>query len=180
MHKNAIYATRHLLPLSTFFNQLKKMPPQRTPLAPKSFNIIPYKHISPDLRARICGKAEAGVRPSQLAKDYGLEYSTVWRTIQKDLQRYESADLPKAPRKKSYTIADERNLLRHVRLNPKDTYKQIITACGLGCKTTTVKKILKQHGIANWRAKRRPFLTEANAAKRLTWCLERRHWTAED
>ena len=156
------------------------MPPQRTPLAPKSLNVIPGKHISPYLRAKIAGKAEAGVRPAELTQEYGLEYSTVWRTIQLDLKRHEGESLPKAPRKKSYTEAEERLLLRHIRLNPKDTYAEVKRACRLACSRSTIKKILDEHGIHNWRAKRRPFLTEKNAAKRLAWCLERRHWLAED
>lgn len=50
----------------------------------------------------------------------------------------------------------------------------------MSCGASTIKKILKEHGIGNWRVKRRPFLTEVNAAKRLAWCLARRHWLEED
>jgi hypothetical protein len=53
--------------------------------------------------------------------------------------------------------------------------------CGLKCKTTTVKKILKKHGIINWRAKKQPELTEEeNVLKQLTWCLAWRGLTAEE
>jgi hypothetical protein len=37
----------------------------------------------------------------------------------------------------------------------------------LTIKRDTIKKILDKHSISNWRARRRPFLTEVNAAKRL-------------
>jgi hypothetical protein len=43
-----------------------------------------------------------------------------------------------------------------------------------------IKKILKQYGICNWRAKKRPELTEVHAASRLAWCLAHRGWTAEE
>jgi hypothetical protein len=79
-----------------------------------------------------------------------------------------------------YTPADERNLARHVRLHPKDTYAQVIVACSLGIKKTTIKKILRQYGIVNWRARKRPSLTEKNAADRLAWCLRYRGLTAEE
>jgi transposase len=140
------------------------MPPQRLPLGPISGN-------------RLLGQ---GARPSTIAEELDLEYSTVYRTIQLDLERHEGKSLPRTPRKKSYTDADVRVLLRHVRLYSKDTYREVMIACGLTCKKTTVRKILKEHGITNWKAKRRPFLTEKNAAKRLAWCVERRHWLAED
>ena len=156
------------------------MPPQRTPLGPISGNRLLGEHLSPYWRGRIAGRAEEGANPALIARELKLEYSTVFRTIQKDLLRHEGKSLPKTHRKKSYTEHDERVLLRHVQLYPKDIFREIMTACRLGCKKTTVRKILKEHGITNWKAKRRPFLTEANAAKRLAWCLEQRHWLAED
>ena len=42
--------------------------------------------------------------------------------------------------------------------------------------TTTIRNILSRHGITNWRAKKRPELTEEVAAKRLSWCFERKDW----
>ena len=156
------------------------MPPQRSPLGPISGNRLLGAHLSPYARGVIAGKASAGAKPSEIAAELKLEYSTVYRTIQLDLARHEGASLHRTPRKKSYTEADERILLRHVRLNPKDTYAMIKIVCGLACSKSTLRKILKEHGITNWRAKRRPFLTEKNAVARLKWCLERQHWLAED
>ena len=39
-----------------------------------------------------------------------------------------------------------------------------------------MKKILRKHGISNWRAKKRPFLTEEVARKRYLWCKARKNW----
>ena len=61
-------------------------------------------------------------------------------------------------------------MIRHVRLNPKDTYAQVREACQLSIKKGTIKKILKEYGIVNWRVRKRPFLIEKYAAKRLAWC----------
>jgi len=44
----------------------------------------------------------------------------------------------------------------------------------------TIHRFLDLYSISNWRAKRRPYLTEEVAAKRLAWCLARRHWTIEN
>jgi hypothetical protein len=43
-----------------------------------------------------------------------------------------------------------------------------------------IKKILKKHGISNWRAKKRPFLIEEVARKRYLWCKARKDWTVAD
>jgi transposase len=130
------------------------MPPQRLPLGPISGNRLLGQHLSPYARGVIAGKASEGARPSTIAEELDLEYSTVYRTIQLDLERHEGKSLPRTPRKESYTDADVRVLLRHVRLYPKDTYREVMIACGLTCKKTTVRKILKEHGITNWKAKR--------------------------
>ncbi|KAG9244278.1 hypothetical protein BJ878DRAFT_567709 [Calycina marina] len=156
------------------------MPPQRKPLGSGSDGRFLGQHLSPYFRGRIAGKAEEGATPAKLANELQREYSTVFRTIQKDSERHEGRSLPRTSRKKSYSERDERVLLGHARPSPKDSYEQAIKACDLGRKRDTVRKILAEHGIANWKAKRRPFLTEEYAAKRLALCLERRHWTAKD
>jgi hypothetical protein len=157
-----------------------KMPPSRTPLGAISGNRFKGCEISPYMRGKVVGKASEGRNPYQIARDLKLNRETVRYTLQQDGLRNDGHSLPRKPRKKAYTDHEERLLVRHVRLNPKDTYKQVITACNLRCKITTIKKILKQHGICNWRAKKRPELTEAHAAARLAWCLAHRGWTAEE
>ena len=156
------------------------MPPQRTSLGPIPSNHLLGEHLSPYWRGQICGQSSRGAKPSEIAERLELEYSAVYRTIQLDLACHEGESLPRAPRKKSYTEAEEWLLLRHVRLNPKHTYAEVKIACGLACSKSTIRKVSKEHGIINWKAKRRPFLTEKNAAARLAWCLERLHWAAED
>jgi hypothetical protein len=43
-----------------------------------------------------------------------------------------------------------------------------------------IKRSLVKHGIHNWRARRRPFLTEENAAIRLAWCLRYQYISVEE
>jgi len=156
------------------------MPPIRTPLGAISGNRLPGYEISPYMRGKVMGQASKGATPTQIAADLKLTRSAVRYTISIDPLRNEGISQPRAARKKSYTNAEERLIIRHVRLNPKDTYKQVKEACQLSFSNSTIKRILKAHGIGNWRAKRRPLLTEEHAAKRLAWCLARRHWSVEE
>jgi hypothetical protein len=39
---------------------------------------------------------------------------------------------------------------------------------------------LAEHGIVNWKARRRPFLTEGNAVIKLAWYLKHRHITVKE
>jgi hypothetical protein len=101
-------------------------------------------------------------------------------TIEQDDTRNNGASLGRSGRPKCYTAAEERKLLRHVRGNPKDTYAKVKHATGMACSTSTIKRILKTHGIANWRCKKRPHLTEKAVKARYEWCKKRLGWTAEE
>ena len=70
-------------------------------------------------------------------------------TLTLDHLRVEGHVQTRTGRPIEYTHADERKLLRHVRLHPKDTYAEVIIACGLLIKRDTIKRILKRHGIIN-------------------------------
>jgi hypothetical protein len=156
------------------------MPLQRTPLGAISGNRFAGTEISPYMRGRVMGLASLGLNTYAVARDLNIDRSTVQYTIKQDGLRKEGKSIPRKLRGKSYTDAEERLLLRHVRLNPKDTYEQTITSCGLSCSPRTVYTILKNHGISNWRAKKRPELLEVHAAKRLAWCIAHKGWSVEE
>jgi hypothetical protein len=156
------------------------MPPQRTPLAPITSNRLDNHEFNPYQRARAVTFNELGIKPADICTRLNIARSTLQYTLSQDPLRDNGVSLPRSGRPKSYTDADERIILRHVRNNPKDAYKQVLDGCGLTFSKSTLKKILKKHGIANWRAKRRPFLTPAHAAKRLAWCLRHRHRRDEE
>lgn len=156
------------------------MPPQRTPLRSLANNNVPHMHLSPYDRGKIIGRLEGGDKVGVVAKAYNLPHSTVVYTQRQDQLRDDGTSLLRKARKKSYSDGDERLLLRYIRLFPKSTYTETKKACGLNCSITTIKRVLKIHGISNWKARKRPELTEKHAIKRLAWCLARRGWTAEE
>jgi len=156
------------------------MPPQRTPLGLISGNRLKNFELSPYQRGQITGGNILGYSPAVIALGLNLPKQTVWNTIRLDELRVEGASQQRTGRPKGYTAPDERAILRHARLFPKHTYLEVIQATGVEIKRDTVKRILKQHGITNWRAKRRPELTEVHAAKRLAWCLRNRHRRPEE
>lgn len=141
------------------------MPPVRRPLAPTSSNTPHKTEISPYWRGRIVQAAANGQRAAQIARDLDLSDSTVRYTLKQDQVRNHGESLHRAPKKKCYTEADERLLLRHVRLHPKDTYAQVLEACAFDFKTATLKTILKRNGIENRRAKKKPMPTEEDVCE---------------
>jgi hypothetical protein len=99
------------------------MPPQRTVLGSISGNRQKGQEISPYMRGQVQGQAFKGAKPAEIAADLNLTRSTVNYTLQQDELRNNGESLPRKPRGKSYTDAEERLLIRHVRLNLKDTYQ---------------------------------------------------------
>ncbi|CAG8962255.1 hypothetical protein HYFRA_00005309 [Hymenoscyphus fraxineus] len=156
------------------------MPPIRTPLR----NItLPRAHnyeLTPYQRGQVVGMTYKGAKSTEIESVLDITRGAVRNTLSLELFRHDGETLPRIGRPKEYSESDVRHVLRHVRKYPKDTYVQVITACQLTFKTTTLKTILKDAGITNWRARRRPTLTEANAAARLAWCLKWRHITEEE
>ena len=47
------------------------------------------------------------------------------------------------------------------------------------CSRSTLYRTLKDYGLTNWLAKKRPLLTPEVAKKRLEWCLLRREWNSK-
>ena len=108
-----------------------------------------------------------GSKPKEIHDTLDISRGALRSTLSLDYLRDEGHSQLRSGRPKEYTEAEERKLIRHVRLYPKDTYVQVRTACDLSIKRTTIKKILKKYRIINWRARRRLYLTEANVKKRL-------------
>jgi transcriptional antiterminator len=98
------------------------MPPQRTVLGSISRNRQKGQDINPYIHGQVTGQAFKGAKNAQIAKDLNLSNNTIRYTLQQDELRANGESLPRKPRGKSYTDAEERLLIRHVRLNPKDTY----------------------------------------------------------
>ena len=144
------------------------MPPQRTPLRPTSGNRQKGDELSPYERGRIIGALESGAKPRAVARRVKASLSTIKYTLKSQKKRVEGASQPRKPRGKSYTDTDVRHLLRFVRSTPKATYAETKLATGVSCSQRTIKRILADNGITNWRVKRHPQLLEAHAAKRLT------------
>ena len=118
-----------------------------------------------------------GARIDELAEAFKAPEGTIKTTLRQAKFRHNGESLPRSGRPKSWNERDVRSLIRCIRLHPKYTYEQVKKELRRNWSTFTIKRILEPSGITNWRAKRRPALTDAVAAKRLAWCNIRKDWT---
>lgn len=150
------------------------MPPIRTPLAKRNGNGHRGPELSEFQRGRIIGMYNTGKKNIEIHRFYSHPTSTIRDTIEKDSLCEDGHSAPRSSQPKSWTPAEERRILHYVCRFPKDIYAEVIKACSMGFKKTTVKKILKLYGIKNWKCKRRSFLTQKHTNTRLAWYLRYR------
>ena len=152
----------------------------RTRLAP----ISEKRRRGPELtlykRGEIIGKYNTGVTLKNVAHIPETPKSTIDYPIDQASKRPNGESRPRIGRPPKLSEHDKRHLIRVTRMNPHTTYARIKLQCGLDCSTDTIYRVLKEYGLINWLAKKRPLLSPEAAAKRLAWCLERRHWRYED
>ena len=156
------------------------MPPQRLPLGLVSGNRRFNHELTPYQRGIAIGMSFKNAKSSEIQVALDCSRGALRSTLKFADLRNEGQSQTRIGAPKSYTDADERNLLRHIRKNPKDSYAMTQKACGMKCSKSTIKRIFVKHGIHNWRARKRPALTEEQVANRLAWCLEHRHISPEE
>ena len=151
----------------------------RASLTPISGNRPRNTELTSYQRGMIVGAQALGHTPTEIGKTLNFTKSTVQSTIQKHSIRNDGVSKSRSGRPEVLSERDRRYIIKHARINPRITYAQIKLEVGLGCSRTTIYRALKQYGLTNWVAKKRPLLTPEVAKKRLDWCLLRREWTFE-
>jgi transposase len=82
---------------------------------------------------------------------------------------------PQSGRPPALSRRDRRLILRTIRRNLKLTYAVLRVEAGVEVLKSTLYQILKDEGITNWLAKKRPLITLEVAAKRLRWAKFRQN-----
>jgi hypothetical protein len=156
------------------------MPPQRTVLGSIDPNRTRGKDLSPYLRGKLIGAANAGQSHTSIQAEYGVSRKALRGTIAQDYTRPEGLSAKKPGCPSTYSIRDERMMLRNLRLSPKSTFDERRKDTGLEMSNSTIKRVAQKHGLQHWRAKKRPELTQKHADARLLWCRCRAHWGVEE
>ena len=98
----------------------------RIPLQPIDANRGFGHELTPYKRGQIQALKKIGLSESQIAERFRIGKSTVNYTLQQDTPRLDGQTLPRSGRPPLLTPGDLRLLLRHVRLNPTATYREIL------------------------------------------------------
>ena len=149
----------------------------RTPLSFISSNIIHKKELTSYTRGIIVERAQEGVTPTQIKTSLDVPQQTIVDTINNHDQWSEGASAPRSERPKLYTERQQWAVLRHARLDPKLTYKQLKRVSEVTVSHKTIYQILQDAGITNWLAKKRSKLWPVDVVMRLAWATKYKDWT---
>ena len=141
--------------------------PQRTVLAEINTNRALNHKLLPPSRQRIYGRLLGRQSIAEIAEDKLLKKTTVKTTIYWATTRAKGQSAPRKGRPKSYSPKDERCVIWHARRKPKCTYSDLRTDTSLTLSNNTLRKLLRNNSILNWRSKKRPNLILAVARLRL-------------
>ena len=142
---------------------------QRIPLSVTNGNRRPNYQLSPGRKRQFVARHNAGESYNKIARIERVSKSTAATVIQKVKKRRSIENNARSGRPRVYTETDVHSLLRHARISPLLDYEELKREAGFTMSTSTVKRILEEHGILNWRAKKRPHLTQREATLRLAF-----------
>jgi hypothetical protein len=123
------------------------MPPQRTLIGEISSNRLHGAHLTPYMQGKIIEGSIFGSSPIEVAMGLNCSRSNVRYTLSHKHLRYEGSLQLRDLRRKSYSLVKEYKLLRHVRLHPKNTYKEVKITCDLIYFIATIKRFFKKYNI---------------------------------
>jgi len=140
---------------------------QRTPLGPISGNRPRGPDLTPKQRGIIIRAASAGKKKAWISNRYKIPFSTIKSTLKQAALQPDGYSKPYTGRPPKFTERDQRHLIRVARVEPTIEYGDLIQRCDLKCLKSTVYRALKEYGLTNWLAQKRPLLSEDVARKRL-------------
>ena len=124
------------------------MPPQRTPLRTIDGNRrVRGPDITPYMRGKIVGRANAGDSPAKIQAAYGVSRGAIRGSIAQDHARPEGHSAPHSGCPPTYTDREERIMLRHLRLHLKSTFNKRRHDCGTKISNSTIKRLAQKHGL---------------------------------
>ena len=142
---------------------------------PISGNRRPNRQLSNEHKTAIIASRTAGLQWSEVASRNQVAISTAHTVFQNYTNTNNVNPRPRNGRPKVFTHLQERNILRCVRAHPKWTYQQVVDETSVPIGRSQFKRLLHKHFISQWRAKKRPYLTEDHCRKRKAFCLTNRY-----
>jgi transposase len=128
-----------------------------------SGNRRPRGELSPEARAAILYGLEIKQSPVQLAKQFGVDRKTIWRT-KKRFDLYQTTNSrPRTGRPEKLTQSEKRYIYMLARRNPSLTYSALGVVGTKTISRSTIWRVFRLYNLKKWRSKKRIYLTKDSA-----------------
>ena len=172
---------REISPSRDFYNNiLSTMPVQRMPLGPINLNRPLKQELTPWQRSEIQTYRNVGLTNENIAQLTFCSPGTVATTLKLNTLRNDGKTRSRSGRPPALSRRNKRLILRIIRRNSKLTYAQLKIEANVDVHKNTLYRMLKEEGITNWLARKRPLITPEVAAKRLQWAKKHQNWSWEE
>ena len=139
----------------------------RTPLASIAGNKPRNTELNQCQIGIFIGAQALGHALAEIAKTLNVPRTTVIYTLQKHPECNNEKSKSRSGRPGILSDRDRRHTIKFARINLRITYAQLRTEARLQCSRSTLYRTLKDYGLTNWLAKRRPLLMPDVAKRRL-------------
>lgn len=140
--------------------------------------------ISLENRVKIQILHEQGKSQKEIAKLVKCSRCAVQSAIKRFAQTGTHANKQRTGRKRVTTKREDRKLIRESMKDRKKTSSELAAALseetGKAISARTARRRLGEAGLKGCKARKKPWLSEANKRKRLEWALRHQHFTEED
>ena len=150
-------------------------------LSPSAANHKPKEQWKTPVRSTVRSLRRQGKSYGEIKKLTGLERSTIQGIVKGVSSR--TTRKGKATKPKALKQADIKRIFRFVSeswTNRTKSWARIKAELHLEASTTTIRRVMKQHGYRRCVACRRPFISKKQAAKRLAFAFKYRWWGTAD
>ena len=152
----------------------------RTPLQTIDGNIPRRKELTPYHRGIIVGQGSLGSGATSIGRSLNHPESTIRSVLSASTHQHQGVSKPRSGRPTVVTDRARRIIIRNARIHPKITYKVLRALANIIFSKSTMYRVLKDAGITNWLAKKRPKLRPQDVAARLAWAKKYKDWTYDD
>jgi transposase len=130
-------------------------------------------------KGKILAYAE-NLNAAQIARKIGRDPTTIRRFIAKYQQTGSIENLPRSGRPSVLDNKEKKKLIKEATKKRRAPLKEIVNNLDLDCCLSTAKNVLYNAGIHSHIAAKKPFISEDNASRRISWCEENRNKSAYD
>ena len=144
-------------------------------LKPISANRRHNHQLSNEHKSAIVAGRAAGLRWREVASQNQVPISTAHSVFENYTNTNTVNPRPRKGHPKVLTHLQQRKILRYVRAHRKWTFQQVAEETGIPVTRSTFRRLLRDHHILQWIAKKRPHLTEQHRRQRKAFCLATRN-----